>query len=167
MNQRFHLRGALGCALLLAAALVGLSACRPRDTSTVSLQARLIWGTNDKNTNTLHHAVEPALAADLQETFKWTNYYEMTNQAAVIPFNETGTLQLSAKSVLKVRNLGANRIEINCIGKGKQVSKGVHDLLPGQRVTLGGNTTNGSAWFIVLESTQAPTSAAAQVTDQK
>lgn len=121
----------------------------------MKLQAKLIWGSNEStNKITAHKLVQdPKLSADLHRIFKWNNYYEINTKDASIPENKTGTLQMSEKCKVEVKNLGKNHIEVSCIGKGKQVSHGKHSLAPGQWLTLGGNDKNNSAWFVVMRST--------------
>lgn len=121
----------------------------------MKLQAKLIWGSNDASDKIKTHKLveDPKLSADLHRIFKWSNYYEINTKDAAIPENKTGILQMSEKCKLEIKNLGKNRIEVNCIGKGKQVSHGKHSLPPGQWLTLGGNDKNNSAWFVVMRST--------------
>jgi len=120
----------------------------------LKLEAKLIWGSNDP-TNKVQHPVvkDPKLSSHLHRIFKWDNYYEINTKDASIPQTKTATLQMSEKCKLDVKNLGSNRIEVNCIGKGKPVSRGTHSLPPGQWFTLGGNDKNNSAWFVVMRST--------------
>lgn len=121
----------------------------------LKLEARLIWGSNEGPEKiTKHKLVEdPKLSADLHRIFKWANYYEISARDASIPADKTGILQMSEKCKLEVKNLGKYWIEVNCIGKGKQVSHGRHSVAPGHWVTLGGNDKDNSAWFVVMRST--------------
>ena len=114
----------------------------------------MIWGTNDDTDKSKHKAVDSDLARNLQRMFKWKNYVEITNQTALIALNKTSDLKMSGHCTLKIKNLGGSRVEINCIGNGKQVSKGTHTLPPTWLV-LGGNAENDSAWFIALRSPNA------------
>lgn len=119
------------------------------------LEAKLIWGSNDGTEKIAQHKLvqDPKLSGDLHRIFKWNNYYEINTKEVAIPQNKSGTLEMSDKCKLEIKNLGNNRIEVNCIGKGKEVSRGQHSLKPGQWFTLGGNDKNGCAWFVVMRTT--------------
>ncbi len=135
-------------AVVFLGALLAVATVKAAD---LKLEAKLIWGSNEP-TNKVQHTVvkDPKLSADLHRIFKWNNYYEINTKEVSIAHNKTGTLQMSDKCKLDVKNLGSNRIEVSCIGKGKQVSHGEHSLAPGKWFTLGGNDKNNSAWFVVM-----------------
>jgi hypothetical protein len=94
--------------------------------------------------------------------FKWKNYFEITNQNASIPLNQTRDLKMSDHCTLQVRNLGASRVEINCIGEGKQVHKRTDTLAPPNWLVLGGNADNNTAWFIGLRSSDGKAAVASK-----
>lgn len=132
----------LAVAVLAATAL---AACA----DDLKLQAKLIWGSNDNPEDIKHKPVNHELAETLQRMFKWKNYYEITNEVGTIPQSKSYDFQMSSRCTLKIKNLGNSRVEINCIGEGKQVSKGTHTL-PAKWLVLGGNDTNNTAWFVGL-----------------
>jgi hypothetical protein len=133
--------------LLMGIALVSASA------ADLQLEAKLIWGSNDPADKIKHKTIEDQkLSSTLHNNFKWANYFEITNKAIAIPQDKVGTLQMSEKCKLEVKNLGSSRIEVKCIGNGKTVSKGQHSLPPGKWVALGGSDKNHTAWFIALKS---------------
>ena len=144
--MRFFLRFAVVCLTCFAA--------WPALASDLKLEARLIWGVNDSQA-AQHKPVAPDLASKLQRVFKWSNYYDITNQIHSIPVNESRDFRMSERCVLKIKNLGDSRIEVNCIGKGKEVSRGTHTLAPSQWVILSGNDKNNTAWFIGLREVDA------------
>src|SRR5580698_274465 len=92
--------------------------------SDLKLEAKLIWGANDAPSTVHYNLVESELAAGLRHSLKWTNYYEITNLTAVIPLNESRDVKMSDHCTLRIRNLGASRVAIDCISQGKPVSKG-------------------------------------------
>jgi hypothetical protein len=116
----------------------------------LKLDARLVWGTNDEKGGPNCKPVDAGLATKLNATFKWKSYFEITNQTANIPLNQSRDLKMSAKCTLRIKNLGGSRVEINCIGEGKEVHKGAYALTPPKWLVLGGNSTNNTAWFIGL-----------------
>jgi hypothetical protein len=99
--------------------------------------------------------VDAELSANLHRMFKWKNYFEITNQVADIPENKTRDLKMSDRCTLRIKNLGGSRVEINCIGEGKEVHKRADTLLPHTWLVLGGNDKNNTAWFIGLRSDAA------------
>jgi hypothetical protein len=119
----------------------------------MKIEAKLIWGSNDPADTIKHKLVQdPKLNADLHRIFKWSNYYEITNQTVLVAQNKSTVLQMSQKCKLDVKNLGSSRVSVNCIGNGKPVSKGEHSLAPGKWFTLAGNDKNNTAWFVVMRS---------------
>ena len=96
-----------------------------------------------------HKLVDPALAAALRRNnFKWTNYYLITNLAAVIPLNQSRDLRMSDRCTLTVKNLGSSLVAVDWIGQGKPVSKGTNSL----PCVYAGTNANDTAWFIPLRS---------------
>ena len=136
-----------------------LAAVAPAYAQSLQVEARLVWGTNDENSRSNYVATDTALCDKLHGAFKWKNYYEITNVAQAIPVNESREFHMSDRCVLKIKNLGASRIQISCIGQGKEVSKGEHTLSQADWLVLGGNSKNNTAWFVGLH-TAAPESAA-------
>ncbi len=68
---------------------------------------------------------------------------------------------MSEACIIRVKNLGASRVEVSCIGHGKQVHKGAYTLVPPQWLVLGGNCDNNTAyntaWFIGLRAIDTKT----------
>src|SRR5580698_7865467 len=120
--------------LLLTFLLAGTVAARADDTK---LEAHLVWGTNDEKGGPNCKPVDAELSACLHRTFKWTNYFEITQQGAMIPEKQTRNLKMSDRCTLRVKNLRGSRVEINCIGQGKEVHKRADTLLPHTWLVLG------------------------------
>jgi hypothetical protein len=125
----------------------------------LKLEARLVWGTNDEKGGPHCKPVDAGLCDKLHGTFKWKSYFEITNQVASIPLNKSRDLKMSDLCTLRVKNLGGSRVEISCIGEGKEVHKGDYTLTPPKWVVLGGNSKNDTAWFIGLRSDSTDTKA--------
>jgi hypothetical protein len=141
--------------LLLAAFFLAALAARAGD---LHLEARLIWGTNDEKGAPNSKAVDQTLSSNLHRMFKWKTYYEITNRCAAIAVNKTGDLVMSDHCTLRVKNLGGSRIEVSCIGEGKQVHKGAYTLVPPKWLVLGGSGKDDTAWFVGLRSTDGKSS---------
>ena len=115
----------------------------------LKLEAKLIWGANDPPATVNHNLVSPALTATLRRNhFKWTNYYEITNLTALIPLHQSRDLRMSDRCTLKIKNLGSSLVAVDCIGQGKQVSRGTNSL----PCIYSGTNTDDTAWFIRLRS---------------
>jgi hypothetical protein len=127
----------------------------------MELEARLVWGTSDDKSDAKCKPVDAELAGKLHGMFKWKNYYEITNETASLALNKIRTLKMSDQCTLELKNVGASRIEVNCIGQGKQVHKGAYTLDPPKWLVLGGscdnNTAYNTAWFIGLRAVDAKT----------
>lgn len=115
----------------------------------LKIEARLIWGANEGSGVKLE-PVDISLSSKLHRMFKWSNYFEITNTAANIPLNQSRDLHMSDACTIRVKNLGNSRVEVSCIGKGKQVHKGAYTLVPPKWLILGGNDSADTAWFIGL-----------------
>lgn len=141
MRNTVHL---LFSAIFLAAAAVGAA--------DLNLEATLVWGTNDEKAGPDCKPVDADLAAGLHGIYKWKNYFEITNKTASIPLNRTRDLKMSDHCTLRIKNLGASRVEVSCIGEGRPVHKRTDTLSPPQWMVWGGNADNHTAWFIGLRS---------------
>jgi hypothetical protein len=141
--------------------MVFLSASLAARGGDVALEARLIWGTSDDKADAKCKPVDAELAGKLHGMFKWKNYYEITNETASLALNKVRTIKMSDQCTLELKNLGGSRIEVNCIGQGKQVHKGAYTLDPPKWLVLGGNCDNNTAyntaWFIGLRAVDTKT----------
>jgi hypothetical protein len=148
MSQPAHQirRQRLPAKFLLALALSLAALAAPA--ADLKLEAKLIWGANDPPGTVQHNLVDPDLAATLRRHFKWTNYFEITNLAAVIPLNQSRAVRMSDHCTLNIRNLGSSLVAVDCIGQGKQVSKGTNTL----PCVYAGTNADDTAWFIRLRS---------------
>jgi len=122
----------------------------PARAADLKLEARLIRGANDDKETGQYKPADPELSAKLHRMFKWKNYFEITNKTAGIALNQSCELKMSDTCAIRVRNLGASRVEVNCIGHGKPVHQGAYVLVPPQWLVVGGNDTADTAWFIGL-----------------
>jgi hypothetical protein len=134
----------------LAALLCSVAAVTSAHAADIKLEAKLVWGANDEKGDGKCKPVGSDLASKLHGMFKWKSYFEITNQATSIALNKTSELKMSDRCTIQIKNLGDSRIEVNCIGEGKQVCKGAYTLNPPTWLVLGGSATNDTAWFIAL-----------------
>lgn len=116
----------------------------------MAVEAKLVWGTNGEKNDANCKPVSGDLEGKLKGMFKWKHYYELTNVTAMMPLEKMCDLQLSQRCALRLKNMGESRIEVHCIGQGKEVHKGAYTLAPSTWVVLGGNCPDNCAWFIGL-----------------
>jgi hypothetical protein len=133
-------------ALIVALAAAG----RTAPAADLTVRATLIRGANGGMGSGSYVLADPALKASLRSwpaAGKWTNYYQITNLTAVIPLNQTRDVRMSDRCTLRIRNLGASRVAIDCIAQDKVISKGTNTL----PLIWGADDTNNTAWFVSLQ----------------
>ena len=143
----------LAIQLLLVGALVFfLPATSPAESGQVTLEAKLIWGTNEATSpNPKHKPVSSELSKKLKNSpFKWENYFEVNSECFKLETGKDRTVSMSKNCEIKVKNVGDSQVELRLIGKGKQVSKITQALPKGELLVTGGNAENSTAWFVVL-----------------
>ena len=150
MTPKFlSLRGTLFLSFLFMALLAFGQAAHAND---LKLDLQLIWGTNDeKSPDPKHKPIDGELSKKMRNSpFKWKNYFEVNRKAIAVAPNATQETTMSPQCKVAVKNLGDGRIEVNLIGKGKQVRKETHPLSSGLFL-IGGDATNDTAWFVVVK----------------
>jgi len=116
----------------------------------LKLEARLILGANEGHEAVKYKPADAELCAKLHRMFKWSHYYEITNQTAGLALNQSCDLKMSDTCTIQVKNLGGLRVQVHCLGHGKELCKGAYDLAPPQWLVLGGNDAADTAWFVGL-----------------
>jgi hypothetical protein len=148
MSQPVHSTSLSRFPALLLLALAFHLAAPAAPAADLKLEAKLIWGANNRPDTVKYNAADPALAATLRRNFKWTNYYEITNLAAVIPLRQTRLLRLSDRCTVSIQNLGPSLVAVDCLNQGKPISKGTNTL----PCIYSGTNLDDTAWFIRLRS---------------
>jgi hypothetical protein len=117
----------------------------------LTVQALLIWGTNDpQSSNPKHKAVDERLALKLRSHCRWTNYFEINRQVVSIPAGKTNSVPMSERCKLEVANLGNDRVEVKLYGQGRPVSSHKERVAIDWPLILSGDAKNGTAWFVVI-----------------
>ena len=122
------------------------------------LQAQLIWAAdNDKPPEGKNYKpVEPAIAKKLKELpLKWKNYFEVSRTNFVVAPSAIRKVAVSEKCQLEVRSQGDSSLEVQLIGKTKQILKRTQSLPQGEILLLGGNSPNDTGWLVVLRQVPA------------
>jgi len=133
-------------AVLLLQPLVVKSA--PAD---FTLQAQLVWGTNnDKPNDPKLKEVDPKVTDKLRGVFKWKNYFEVNRQKFTVTGAGPKRIKMSDRCEIEVQNLGNSSVELKLYGQGKMVVKKTQKIKAGELLVLAGDDKNDTAWFVVL-----------------
>jgi hypothetical protein len=146
------------CLLFVAMALLLAVSSAHAETGDMTIEAQLIWGTNDtqpdpklKPADPKFKLADPKLAAKLRSSpFKWDHYFEMHRETFKLRLNEEKTLTMSRNCVISVTNLGDDQVKFSLFGKGKLANTTTQGLPKGQLLVTGGDAENSTAWFVVL-----------------
>lgn len=134
---------------LSAAAL--LAGILPLQAAPLSLQAQLIWGTNEEKPNDPSlKEIDPELTKKLLKIFKWKNYFEVKQQRFTVEPGKVQKVEMSSPCRIEVENLGNGSIEVKLYGKGQLWGKKKHAFGNGKCLVLGGDDKNDTAWFVVI-----------------
>ena len=135
----------------------------PAAAEDLKIEAKLIWATNDdKSPDPKHKPVDPKLAEEFRKIFTWKNYFEVSRTNGVVPSRGTKPFRVSNKCVVEITELEGPKVEVKLIGDGKPVNKTTKALSRGTYFTLGGgDSKNGSAWFVVISQLDDKASSAA------
>ena len=117
----------------------------------LTLQARLIWGTDPGATQTKGlKDLDAATKAKLKKVFKWEEYYLMHQKTVRVTPAVSQRLRMSTKCELEVHNLGRSHIEVKLFGEGKLVVRKKQVIKAGELLVLAGDDKNNTAWFVIL-----------------
>jgi hypothetical protein len=140
------------CLLFVAVALLLPVASVRAESGDMTLEAQLIWGTNDTKPDPKLKPAESKLAAKLKASpFKWDHYFEMHRETFKLKLNEQKTVTMSRNCVISVTNLGGEQLKFQLFGKGKLANTVTQALPKDQLLVTGGDAENSTAWFVVLK----------------
>jgi hypothetical protein len=123
----------------------------------VTVYAKLIWATNHSQPpDQSYQRADEQLSKDLQQAFKWKNYFVITSKEAVTEKNRKLKLKMSEDCRLQITYLGDDKFEVVIWGKDpnsgevKPVAKGTQKMEAKQKVLLMGVSDNESGWVVKL-----------------
>jgi hypothetical protein len=135
--------------LLVAVGLVVVA--RPALAEDMKIEATLVWATNEeKSPDPKLKPVDAKLTEELRKIFAWKNYFEVSRTNGVVPNRGSKAFRVSNKCVVEITELEGPKVEVKLIGEGKPVNKTTKALKRGDYFTLGGDSKNGSAWFVII-----------------
>jgi len=120
----------------------------------LKFEAYLVWGTDDaqppqgKSYKPVSHEIKQALS---ELPLKWTNWFEVNRKSFALPQGGMANVAVSDKCELHLKDLGKPGLEVSLIGKGKEVMKRIQALPKGEKLVLGGNAPNSTAWLVVVK----------------
>jgi hypothetical protein len=119
----------------------------------LTIQAQLVWGTNDpESPNPKHKPVDAELAKKLSKApYRWKYYFEVKRLDTTLALGETKPLSMSEKCKIDIKNMGGEKVEVKLYGEGKPVSKHVEKLVNDWPLVLSGNAKNDTAWLVVIQ----------------
>lgn len=118
----------------------------------LKIEATLIWATNhEKTPDPKLKPVDAKLAEEFRKIFTWKHYFEVSRTNGMVPNRGSKPFRVSDKCVVEITELEGPKVEVKLIGEGKPVNKTTKALSRGNYFTLGGgDSKNGSAWFVVV-----------------
>ena len=126
----------------------------------VTLDAKLIWATNhDQPPDKAYKRADEKLSKDLQQAFKWKNYFIINSKEVVVEKNKKEKFEMSDQCRLQINYLGEENEEKfefwiwgkdSKSGKEKALAKGTQKMEADQKVLLMGVNDNESGWVVKI-----------------
>ena len=140
------------CVLVVAALLFPAGSARAAsDTTTINIEAQLVWGTNEPKPDSKFKPVGPKMSAKLKSSpFKWDHYFEVNKQIFKVKFNEEKIISMSKHCEIRLTNLGDSQLRFKLFGHEQLVSDVTQALPKGELLVTGGDAENATAWFVIL-----------------
>ena len=136
---------------MAAALLLPVGSARA-DSGDMTIEALLVWGTNDSKPDSKLKPADPKLVEKLKHSpFKWEHYFEMHRENFKLRKNEEKPVTMSRNCVISLTNLGDEQVKFQLFGKGKLANTVSQALPKGQLLVTGGDAENSTAWFVVLK----------------
>jgi hypothetical protein len=153
-KTKFAVRLFLPICILVFLPFAAISVQTP--SADLNLEARLIWGTNEKESpNPKHKRIDTPLTEKLSKVFKWQHYFEVNRHVVTLSVNRMKKVEMSPKCVVEIKHLGNSRVEVKLFGEDKFVSQTTETLPKGEWLVLAGSSKNDTAWFVVLKAIES------------
>lgn len=138
--------------LLIVAALYFPAAVAQAASDTITIDARLIWGTHDAKPDPKLKPVGPRLSDKLMHSpFKWDHYYECNAQKPfTLKLNQSKRVTMSKRCEIEVTYVGNSQIKLDLYGNGQLVNTVTQTLPKGEFLLIGGESENSTGWFVVV-----------------
>lgn len=130
----------------------------------LTLQAQLIWGTDDaKPKDKDLKDLDAKIKEKLCKVFKWKNYFQVGEKKVELPRKETKRVRMSAKCEIELRFVDDATVEIKLFGQGKHTGtlrKSLKAIEQGELCVVAGDDKDryGDAWFVIISLAKAEAS---------
>ncbi len=137
--------------ILVAALLLPAQTTSAAPDDSMSIEAQLIWGTNDSKPDPKYKPIGPKMSDRLKHSpFKWDHYYECNRQTFKAKLNTPEKETMSKRCEIHVTYLGDSQVKFELYGNGQLVNTVTQPLPKGELLIIGGDAENNTAWFVIL-----------------
>jgi hypothetical protein len=141
---------------LLCLGFVGFFTGRAEDAQKVTFHIQLIHGADADNAENPHwRAIGPKLSRNLRAVFRWTNYWEVRRESVTLTKGGVAKIQLTPDRAVEIKLLDPPKTQIRLFYKG-ELTRCSHQPIREHMTILGGDSTSGDPWFVVVRRDKPP-----------
>ena len=123
----------------------------------VKFYVQLIYATNsDRAPAQGWKKVGPKLRKELSPVFKWDEFWQVSCMELMVPPGQGAKTRLTENRELEIRFQSDGRLQLMMYRDKKLVRK-MKNMAAGDRIIMGGESTNDDAWFAVVRRDQPST----------
>ena len=135
---------------LLILAFAGITALRAGDAQKVTFYVQLIRGSDsDKPEDPACKPVGAKLGKSLHGVFRWKSYCEVKRETVTLTKDKSARLRLTPDREVELKLLEPPNTQIRLYHKG-QLTRCSHQPINEHLCVLGGDSTSGDPWFVVV-----------------
>ena len=135
---------------LLLLALASITTVRAADAQKVTFYVQLIRGSDsDRPDDPACKPVGAKLGEILRRVFRWKNYCEVKRETVTLSKDKVARLHLTREREVEVKLLDPPNTQIRLYHKG-QLTRCSHQPINEHMCVLGGDSTSGDPWFVVV-----------------
>ena len=143
---------------LVCLGLMGVFTGNAGDAQKITFHVQLIHGTDvNRAENPRWRAIGPKLSRNLGSVFRWTNYWEVKRESVTLAKGGVAKLQLTPDRVVEIKLLDPPKTQIRLYYKG-ELTRCSHQPIREHMTILGGDSTSGDPWFVVVRRDKPPDS---------
>ena len=130
--------------------MFGSDAIQAADAPKLTFHVQLIRGSDsDTPDNPAWRPVGARLDKNLHGVFRWKNYWEVKREAVTLSKDKVARLHLTREREVEVKLLDPPNTQIRLYHKG-QLTRCSHQPINEHMCVLGGDSTSGDPWFVVV-----------------
>jgi len=135
---------------LVFLALASVSTAQAGDAQKVTFYVQLIRGSDsDKPDDPACKPVGAKLGKTLRGVFRWKNYCEVKRETVTLSKDKVARLHLTREREVELKLLDPPNTQIRLYHKG-QLTRCSHQPINEHMCVLGGDSTGGDPWFVVV-----------------